>query len=182
MEIAKTCRGYGVNDIFISSIICRRNKFLNEKFQHVNFLLKLIYEENGYLYTLKMEIIKVGDLWKNVSIFQNMKKVNYLGIIYIFKRFLHKLQTSFHIIFFKKLLHTNLGLRFSQSNLQVLNTNDCESIPTTDILNSSASENETSGLKLRLKNAERFIIDQVNIILLRNKFRLLKEIIRPKLT
>lgn len=101
LEIAKTCRGYGVNDVFISSIICRRNKFLNEKFQHVNFLLKLIYEENGYLYTLKMEIIKVGDLWKNVSIFQNMKKVNYLGIIYIFKRFLHKLQTSFHIIFFR---------------------------------------------------------------------------------
>lgn len=84
--------------------------------------------------------------------------------------------------FFQKLLHPNLGLRFSQSNLQVLNTNDCGSISTTDILNSSASENETSGLKLRLKNPERFIIGQVNIILLRNKFRLLKEIIRPKLT
>ena len=66
--------------------------------------------------------------------------------------------------------------------MQVLNTNDCESISTTGILNSSASENETSSLKLRLKNPERVIIGQVNIILLRNKFRLLKEIIRPKLT
>ena len=30
-ELAKTCRRYEVNDIFISSFICRRYKFVNEK-------------------------------------------------------------------------------------------------------------------------------------------------------
>ena len=39
-------RDYGLNDIFISTMICSRGKFLNEKIKHVNFLLKLICEEN----------------------------------------------------------------------------------------------------------------------------------------
>ena len=38
LEMAKTCRGYGASDIFMSSIICRRNKFLNKKVKCVNFL------------------------------------------------------------------------------------------------------------------------------------------------
>ena len=42
------CRFYDVNDIFISSLICRRSKFLDEKVKRINFLLKLICEENGY--------------------------------------------------------------------------------------------------------------------------------------
>ena len=40
---------YGVNDIYISAMICRC-KFLNEKVKRVNFLLKLICEENGYFF------------------------------------------------------------------------------------------------------------------------------------
>ena len=44
------CRDYGVNDIFISAMICRRGKFLNGKVKRVFFLLKLICEENGYLF------------------------------------------------------------------------------------------------------------------------------------
>ena len=43
-------RDYGVNDIFISAMICRRGKFLDEKVKRVNFLLKLICEENGYFF------------------------------------------------------------------------------------------------------------------------------------
>ena len=43
-------RDYGLNDIFISTMICSRGKFLNEKIKHVNFLLKLICEENWYIF------------------------------------------------------------------------------------------------------------------------------------
>ena len=44
-DMAILCCDYGVN-IFISVMICRRGKFLNRKIKQVNFLLKLICEEN----------------------------------------------------------------------------------------------------------------------------------------
>ena len=40
--MAILCRDYGVNDIFISAMICRGDTFLDEKVKRVNFLLKLI--------------------------------------------------------------------------------------------------------------------------------------------
>ena len=46
-DMAILCRDYGVNDIFISAMTCRRGKFLNWKVKCINFLLKLICEENG---------------------------------------------------------------------------------------------------------------------------------------
>ena len=46
-DMAILCRDYGVNDVFISAMICRRGKFLNGKVKRVNFLLKHICEENG---------------------------------------------------------------------------------------------------------------------------------------
>ena len=61
LEMAKTCRGCGVNDIFISSIICWRNKFLNEKVQRVKLLLKVMFEENEYIY-IDNGNVEVGDL------------------------------------------------------------------------------------------------------------------------
>ena len=58
------CRGYGVNDILISAMICRRCKFLNEEVKRINFLLKLICEESGYVF-IENSIIEIRDLWKN---------------------------------------------------------------------------------------------------------------------
>ena len=46
-DMAILCRDYGVTNIFISTI-CRRGKFLDGKVKRINFLLKLICEENGY--------------------------------------------------------------------------------------------------------------------------------------
>ena len=43
-DMAILFRDYGVNDIFISAMICRRGKFLDGKVKRVNFLLKLICE------------------------------------------------------------------------------------------------------------------------------------------
>ena len=48
--MAILCRDYGVKDIFISAMICRRGKFLNGKAKHVNFLLKQICEEYEYFF------------------------------------------------------------------------------------------------------------------------------------
>ena len=62
--MAILCRDNGFNDIFISAMICRRGKFLNGKVKRVNFLLKLICEENGYFF-LDNSSIKIGDLWKD---------------------------------------------------------------------------------------------------------------------
>ena len=76
---------------------------------------------------------------------------------------------------------TNVRLTLSPSNSEVLNTKYCESISTIGILNSSKSENETNDLKLLiLKKPVRIIIGQVNIISLRNKIELLREIVRDK--
>ena len=56
-DTAILCRGYGVNDIFISAMTCSRSKFLNERVKHNNFLLKFISEENGYFFIDNSNIV-----------------------------------------------------------------------------------------------------------------------------
>ena len=63
-DIAILCRGYGVNDVFISAMICRRGKFLNGKVKRVNFLLKQICEENRYIF-IDNSNIEIRDLLKD---------------------------------------------------------------------------------------------------------------------
>ena len=63
-DMAILCRDYGVNDVFISVMICRRGKFLNGKVERVNFLLKQICEENGYFF-IDNSNIEIRDLWKD---------------------------------------------------------------------------------------------------------------------
>ena len=46
-DIPILCRDYGVNDIVISAMICRKDKFLNGKVKRVNILWNRICEENG---------------------------------------------------------------------------------------------------------------------------------------
>ena len=58
------CRGYGVNGIFISPMICRRNASIKEKVKRINFLLKLICEENEYLF-IDNSNIETRDLCKD---------------------------------------------------------------------------------------------------------------------
>ena len=58
------CRDYGVNDIFISAMVCRRGKCLNGKVKRVSFLLKLICEENGCFF-IGNSNIEIRDLWKD---------------------------------------------------------------------------------------------------------------------
>ena len=63
-DMAILCRDYGVKDIFISAMICRGGNFLNGKVKRVNFLLKLICEENGYFF-IDNSNIDIIDLWED---------------------------------------------------------------------------------------------------------------------
>ena len=62
--MAILCGDYGVNDIFITWMICRRGEFLNEKVKHGKFLMKDICEENGYFF-IDNSNIEIRDLWKD---------------------------------------------------------------------------------------------------------------------
>ena len=62
--MAILCRDYGVNDVFISAMICRRSKLLNGKVKRVNFLLKQICEKNWYFF-IDNSNIEIRDLWKD---------------------------------------------------------------------------------------------------------------------
>ena len=63
-DMMMLCHDYGVSDIFISAMICRKGKFSNGKVKRVNFLLKHIYEENGYFF-IDSNNIEIKDLWND---------------------------------------------------------------------------------------------------------------------
>ena len=44
------CCGYGVNKIFVSSLICRKNNYLNKKVTRMNFLLNLTCKGKGFVF------------------------------------------------------------------------------------------------------------------------------------
>ena len=48
LEIGKLCQSHGVNDIFISSLICRKNNFQNNKVHTINNLLRSTCHSLGF--------------------------------------------------------------------------------------------------------------------------------------
>ena len=48
LEIGKLCQSHGVNDIFISSLICRKNNFQNNKVNTMNNLLTSACDSLGF--------------------------------------------------------------------------------------------------------------------------------------
>ena len=55
---------YGVNKIFVSSLICKKNNYLNEKVTRIDFLIDLIGKEKGFLFIDHRNII-IDDLWED---------------------------------------------------------------------------------------------------------------------
>ena len=51
LEIGKLCQSHGVNDIFISSLICRKNNFQNNKVNTINNLLRSACDSLGFHFT-----------------------------------------------------------------------------------------------------------------------------------
>ena len=48
-SLGNRCRSHGVNQVLISSLICRKNFHLNNNIKRINFLLKLICQKNGFV-------------------------------------------------------------------------------------------------------------------------------------
>ena len=57
------CCGYGMNKIFVSSLICRKN-YLNEKVTRMNFLLNLTCKGKGFVF-IDYRNINIDDLWED---------------------------------------------------------------------------------------------------------------------
>ena len=62
-DLAEICRGYGVNEIFASSLICRENNYLNVKVTGINFLLNLICKEKGFVF-IDNRNLNIDDFWE----------------------------------------------------------------------------------------------------------------------
>ena len=63
-DLVEVCRGFGMNEIFVSSLICRKNNYLNEKVARINFLLNLICTEKGFVF-IDNRNINIDDLWED---------------------------------------------------------------------------------------------------------------------
>ena len=110
-DMAILCRDYGVNDVFISAMICRRGKFLNGKVKRVNFLLKQICEENGYFF-IDNSNIEFRDLWKDgIHLLESGKTKLAENLIYFLKQFFLTISTR---LFFRS-LHTHGNIKHKHS-------------------------------------------------------------------
>ena len=47
-SLGNLCGSHGENQVLISSLICRKNFHLNNKAKEINFLIKLIRQEDGF--------------------------------------------------------------------------------------------------------------------------------------
>ena len=65
-DLAEMCHGYGMNKIFVSSLICRKNNYSNKKVTTINILLNLICKEKGFVF-IDNRNINIGDLWEDGS-------------------------------------------------------------------------------------------------------------------
>ena len=64
INIGKLCKEKGVNDVLISGIICRRNKYWNNKVIATNKILKQLCIEHQFTF-IENENISVEQLWKD---------------------------------------------------------------------------------------------------------------------
>ena len=144
LETAKMCRGYGVNDAFISSIICRRNTFPGEKVKRVGFLFKQICQENKFIH-IDSANNELEDLWQDGIHLLEYGKTKLAQNFTYFSNCFCWLSSYKNDL--ERDTNTHFGLTLSYSNSEVLHTKNCESTSTTAIPNNSRSDNETNALK-----------------------------------
>ena len=58
LEIGKLCQSHGVEDIFISSLICRKNNFQNNKVSMINKLLRRACDSLGFHFIYNSSIAR----------------------------------------------------------------------------------------------------------------------------
>ena len=59
LESGKLCQSHSVNDIFISSLICRKNKFQNNKVHTINNLLRSACDLLGFHFIDNSSIARI---------------------------------------------------------------------------------------------------------------------------
>ena len=64
VEVAIMCKSYGVKEVIISSLICRKNDELNKKVNEINANLVRLCRENSLLFNNNNNI-KKNHLWKD---------------------------------------------------------------------------------------------------------------------
>ena len=88
LEIGKLCQSHRVNDIFISSLICRKNNFQNNKANTINNLLRSACDSLGFHFIDNSSIARnhlVGD-----GIHLNYAGTEVLKYSFLFEQFLMK--------------------------------------------------------------------------------------------
>ena len=69
------CRGYGGNEIFVSSLIYRKNNYLKEKVTRINLLINLICKEKSFVF-IDNRNINIDDLWDDGLHLIEQEKLN----------------------------------------------------------------------------------------------------------
>ena len=169
--MAILCRDYGVNDIFISAMICRRDKFFDGKVKRVHFLFKLICEENGHFFTDNSNI-EIRDLLKDGIHLLESGKTKLAEIFIFFKHFLLTISLQLFLN-----AHTQGNIEHTYSQFEPIST---KSILNTSTSNEVNNRNNNVLKNLRLKNSNKVIIGHININSLGNKFELLTEMVQDK--
>ena len=75
-----------MNEIFVSSLICRKNNYLNEKVTRIIFLLKIVCKEKGFVVIYNRNIT-TDDLWEHGLYLIEQRKSKLANFIHFLNRF-----------------------------------------------------------------------------------------------
>ena len=64
INVGLNCKNHGVSNVFISSILVKKNPKLNPVIQRINYQLRELSEINGFLF-INNDVITTEDLWRD---------------------------------------------------------------------------------------------------------------------
>ena len=162
LEIGKLCQSHGVKDIFISSLICRKNNFQNNKVSMINKLLRRACDSLGFHFIYNSSIARNHLAGDGIHL-------NYAGTEVLLENIAFCLN---NFLWNKASKNTEpFDQHFSIKHIDKGNGNYSK----TDRCDTVEHWNE-----LRLKNINKLVIFHLNINSPSNKFDQLKLIIKNK--
>ena len=64
INVGLNCKNHGVSNVFISSILVKKNPKLNPVIQRINYQLRELSEINGFLF-INNDVMTTEDLWRD---------------------------------------------------------------------------------------------------------------------
>ena len=64
INVGLNCKNHGVSNVFISSILVKKNPKLNPVVQRINYQLRELSEINGFLF-INNDVMTTEDLWRD---------------------------------------------------------------------------------------------------------------------